>query len=181
MGKRLSKIYTRTGDDGTTGITGGDRVPKDDARMEAIGDVDELNSTIGLVRIHPLPEAVAGLLERVQQDLFNLGGELSMPGVDLVPGAAVDRLEEALDALNETLPPLDDFILPGGTPAAAATHLARTVCRRAERRLVTLGREAEVSEVARRYLNRLSDYLFVCARVLNAEQAHEEVQWDHEK
>lgn len=181
MGNRLTKIYTRQGDGGETGLTGGTRVSKDDPRMEAIGDVDELNSVIGLARAHGLPAPVDQVLESVQQTLFNLGGELSMPGTDLVDATPVGALEQALDALNDQLPPLKDFVLPGGTIAAAHMHLARTVCRRAERRLVTLMRDATVNPYGLQVLNRLSDYLFVASRALNAEEGVQEVLWDHDR
>ncbi len=179
MGKRISKVYTRTGDEGETGITGGGRVAKDDPRMEAIGDVDELNSVLGLVRCHELPEMIANRFAALQQELFNLGGELSMPGVALVSDAPVVQLEEELDVLNETLAPLEDFVMPGGSPAAAQIHVARAVCRRAERRLVTLSKCAEINPCGLKLINRLSDYLFVCARVLNEQGGVQEVQWEH--
>ena len=179
MGNRLSKIYTRTGDDGETGITGGERIAKDHPRMQAIGDVDELNATIGLVRCHELPQMVDEPLEEIQQALFNLGGELSMPGTALVEAELVTQVERWLDAMNEHLPPLKDFVLPGGTSAAAHVHLARTVCRRAERSVVTLMSVDPINVDGLRLLNRLSDYLFVLARALNAEEGLQEVLWKH--
>ncbi len=179
MGNRLSKISTRTGDGGETGLAGGVRVAKDDPRIETIGDVDELNSAVGLVRSHELPEAIEKTLAEVQQVLFNLGGELSMPGEALVDEASVDLLDDALEKLNAGLPPLKDFVMPTGTPAAAHTHLARAVCRRAERRLVALSHVAEINPAGLKLLNRLSDYLFVCARTLNAIDGPDEVLWQH--
>jgi len=178
MGHRLSKIYTRTGDDGTTGLGDGTRVEKDSARVEAYGSVDETNCVLGMVLTVPgIPSAVAECLTEVQHELFDLGGELCIPGRDAIKRDQVVRLEENLDAFNETLPPLKEFILPGGGPAAAACHLARTVCRRAERRLCSLARLERVNENALRYLNRLSDLLFVIARVLARHESGQEVLW----
>lgn len=178
MGHRLSRIYTRTGDDGSTGLGDGTRVPKDDLRVEAFGTVDEANSAVGLVlAAGGLPEEVAACLTRVQHDLFDLGGELCLPGFTAISSGYVERLERELDAFNAGLPPLKDFILPGGGQAAAACHLARTVTRRAERRVWTLAKRDAVNPESARYLNRLSDLLFVLARVL-ARQAHgSEVLW----
>ena len=182
MGHRLSRIYTRTGDDGSTGLGDGTRVRKDSARVEAYGTVDELNSTLGVVLAVPgLPDAVARCLGEIQHELFDLGGELCIPGYELTKDAQVARLEEALDGFNEHLPPLENFILPGGGPAAAACHLARTVCRRAERRVWTLATSEPVPPVAPRYLNRLSDLLFVIARVLSRHERGEEVLWSRER
>jgi cob(I)alamin adenosyltransferase len=183
MGNRLSKIYTRTGDFGTTGLGDGARVRKDDARVEAYGTVDEANSTIGVVLAVPgLPEAVSRCLTEVQHDLFDLGGELCIPGMQLIKAEHVDRLEVTLDAFNDPLPPLKDFILPGGGPAAAACHVARTVVRRAERRVWSLSAVAEdVSPEPARYLNRLSDLLFVLARVLARHENGAEVLWRHDR
>jgi len=177
MGHRLSKIYTRTGDDGTTGLGDGKRTDKDSPRVEAYGTVDELNSLIGLVLAEPVPETVQRCLTRIQNELFDLGGELCLPGHTLVAGERVAGLEEDLDALNADLPPLKEFILPAGDRAAATCHVARSVCRRAERRLVTVARTEEVNEVVVRYLNRLSDLLFVVARVLARRDGSEEVMW----
>ncbi|MEM9056626.1 MAG: cob(I)yrinic acid a,c-diamide adenosyltransferase [Pseudomonadota bacterium] len=178
MGNRLTKIYTRTGDAGTTGLGDGTRVSKDCLRVEAYGEVDELNACIGmLLAAGPLPEAIAACLTEVQHDLFDLGGELCMPGYSLVTDEFVDRLEANLDAFNEPLPPLKDFILPGGGPMSAACHLARTVCRRAERRIWSLAAKETVSEIAPRYINRLSDLLFVIARVLARQEHGSEVLW----
>ena len=178
MGNRLSKIYTKTGDDGTTGLGDGSRVGKDSPRVDAYGIVDELNSVIGMVLAEPsVTDAVRAELEAVQHDLFDVGGELCVPGMQLVDAARVKRLERALDALNAPLPALKEFILPGGGRAAAACHLARTVCRRAERGIVALGRDAPLNPELVRYVNRLSDYLFVAARVLARAESGSEVLW----
>ena len=177
MGNRLSKIYTRTGDGGTTGLGDGSRVDKDAARVQAMGDIDELNCAIGAILVHPLDDEMrAGLLD-VQHALFDIGGELSIPGAAFVDDAYVEALERRLDAFNADLPPLKEFILPGGGPAAVACQTARAVCRRAERRLVEAARGEEVSGTSRRYLNRLSDLLFVLARVL-ARRGEGEVLWE---
>jgi len=181
MGHRLSKIYTRTGDQGTTGLSDGSRVDKDHARVEAMGDVDELNSLIGVLLTHAVPDAVRLALTEVQNDLFNLGGELSLPGTDMMIAADATRLEQSLDAFNAELAPLKEFILPGGAPAAAICHVARSVCRRAERRVVTLSKSAHVNTHAAIYLNRLSDLLFVTARYLNKCANTPEVLWQPRK
>jgi cob(I)alamin adenosyltransferase len=182
MGNRLSKIYTRTGDDGTTGLGDGSRVPKENLRVEAYGTVDEANSAIGVVLSGAaLPPAVADCLREIQHDLFDLGGELCIPGHRMIDAAHVERLETALDGFNEALPPLKDFILPGGGPAAAACHVARAVCRRAERRCWSLARAETVSSEALKYLNRLSDLLFVLARVLARHEHGTEVIWRRTK
>ncbi len=177
MGNRLTKIYTRTGDDGTTGLTDGSRLAKDSLRVEAMGEVDELNSVVGLVLACEIPETVRESLVEVQHDLFDLGGELSMPGHQLVGQERIEWLEVTLDALNSSLPPLKEFILPGGGQAAATYHLARAVCRRTERRLAALGHEESMSPVACAYINRLSDLLFVLCRVLAREAGEGEVFW----
>jgi cob(I)alamin adenosyltransferase len=178
MGNRLTKIYTRTGDDGSTGLGDGARVPKESLRVEAYGSVDEANSAIGVVLAVPtLPPAIQACLTGVQHDLFDLGGELCIPGHRMVTAAYIDRLETTLDEFNEALPPLKDFILPGGGPAAAACHVARAVCRRAERRCWSLARVEEVAPEALKYLNRLSDLLFVLARVLARHEQGTEVIW----
>ncbi len=178
MGARLSRIYTRTGDDGTTGLGDGSRVRKDALRVEAYGTVDEANSHLGVVLAVPaVPEAVRTCLLQVQHDLFNLGGELCIPGYRMVQATAVERLERELDAFNEPLPVLKEFILPGGGPAAAACHVARTVVRRAERRVLSLAAEENVAEEVLQYLNRLSDLLFVIARVLARAESGSEVLW----
>ena len=182
MGNRLSKIYTRTGDDGTTGLGDGSRVPKDDPRVEAYGCVDECNSAIGLVLAVPgLPADVRDLLLNVQHELFDLGGELCIPGHRAIQAQHVTALETWLDAFNERLPPLKEFILPGGGAAAAACHLARAICRRAERRSWTLARAQTVAPEPLQYLNRLSDLLFVIARVLARHESGSEVLWRHER
>lgn len=182
MGNRLSKIYTRTGDDGTTGLGDGTRVEKDSARVEAYGAVDEANSAIGVVLAHDgVPDAVRDCLERVQHDLFNVGGELCVPGMTLVDATRVEGLERELDAFNAGLPALKEFILPGGSPAAAACHLARTICRRAERRIVSLARTERVESDLISYMNRLSDLLFVVARVLAREAGGSEVMWHSDR
>lgn len=179
MGKRLSKIYTRTGDDGTTGLGDGSRVAKDSARVEAYGTVDEANSAIGVVlATTSIPSAVRECLTAVQHDLFELGGELCIPGHSAVTERFVSRLEADLDNLNSDLPPLQDFILPGGGPATAACHLARSIVRRAERRVSSLAGVEAVRPEAIKYLNRLSDLLFVIARVLAGGESAEEVLWN---
>ena len=181
MGNRLSKIYTRTGDDGSTGLGDGTRVGKDSARVDAYGTVDEANSCIGLLLASELPDDVRGLLTRIQHQLFDLGGELCIPGHAAIHDADVDALEQRLDHYNDDLPALKDFILPGGGEAAARCHIARTVVRRAERETVALSRHEDVRPQAIRYLNRLSDLLFVLARVLARASGHGEVLWDHER
>ncbi len=177
MGNRLSKIYTRTGDDGTTGLGDGTRVPKDHPRVEAYGSVDELNSAVGLLLCSELPGHIRECLVEVQHDLFDLGGELCLPGHMAIDESFIGRLEQSLDAMNETLPPLKEFILPGGSKAAAHCHVARTICRRAERRLWTLADQEDINPHCLRYLNRLSDLLFVTARVLARENHGHEVLW----
>ncbi len=177
MGHRLSKIYTRTGDDGSTGLADGQRVPKDSARVEAMGAVDELNSLVGAVLVHEVRDDIDDLLTDVQHALFDVGGELAIPGALTVTDSYVSRLENALDALNADLPMLKEFILPGGGAAAVAAHVARAGCRRAERRLLTLSRSEQINPASGRYLNRLSDLLFVIARVL-AVGDRGEVFWD---
>jgi cob(I)alamin adenosyltransferase len=178
MGNRLTKIYTRTGDDGSTGLGDGARVAKESLRVEAYGTVDEANSTIGVVlAVAGLPPAITACLVGAQHDLFDLGGELCIPGHRMITTAYVERLETTLDEFNDELPPLKDFILPGGGPAAAACHVARAVCRRAERRVWSLARVEEVSPEALKYLNRLSDLLFVLARVLARHERGSEVIW----
>ena len=181
MGNRLSKIYTRTGDDGTTGLGDGTRVGKDSARVAAYGTVDELNSAIGIVLACDVDDRLREVLTQVQHDLFDLGGELCIPGMAMIHDADVARLESTLDGFNADLPMLKEFILPGGGMAAACCHLARTVCRRAERETVTLARSEAVRPEAIRYLNRLSDLLFVLARVLARVSGHGEVLWQHER
>jgi cob(I)alamin adenosyltransferase len=177
MGHRLSKIVTRTGDAGDTGLGDGSRVRKDAPRIEAIGAVDELNSVIGVVLAEALPEAIAKCLTDVQHDLFDLGGELSIPGYTAVTDAHVARVEAAVEAFNADLSPLKEFILPGGTRAAALAHVARTVCRRAERSVIRLAAGEPVPERSRIYLNRLSDLLFVLARAINRAAGTRDVLW----
>ena len=179
MGNRLSKIYTRTGDKGSTGLGDGSRVDKDSLRVEAYGTVDELNSAVGLLLSANPADPMGDCLTRIQHELFDLGGELCMPGITLIPDSYVEQLESNLDDLNEDLPPLKDFILPGGSEAASRCHLARTICRRAERILVTLARDEQVNQASLRYLNRLSDLLFVMARVLARADGGSEVVWVH--
>jgi len=181
LGNRLSKIYTRTGDDGSTGLGDGSRVSKDSARVTAYGTVDEANSALGLVLAAELPDDVRAVLVSVQHQLFDLGGELCIPGHAAVVDDDIARLEQHLDRFNADLPPLKDFILPGGGLAAAHCHLARTICRRAEREVVTLSHHDAVRPEAIRYLNRLSDLLFVLARVLARASGHGEVLWNHER
>ena len=182
MGNRLSRIYTRTGDDGRTGLGDGSRVPKEDPRVEAYGTVDEANSAIGVIlSMAAVPAAIAHCLTEVQHDLFDLGGELCIPGHRMIHAAQVERLETELDGFNEALPPLKEFILPGGGPAAAACHLARAVCRRAERRCWSLARTEAVHPETLKYLNRLSDLLFVLARVLARHENGSEVVWRRTK
>jgi cob(I)alamin adenosyltransferase len=182
MGHRLSRIYTRTGDDGTTGLGDGKRVRKDDARVEAYGTVDEANSAIGVVLAVPgIPADVARCLIEVQHDLFDLGGELCIPGMQVISAERIAKLEAVLDRLNDPLPPLKDFILPGGGPAAAACHLARTIVRRAERCVWTLAASEQVNAEVPKYLNRLSDLLFVLARVLARHENGSEVLWRHDR
>ncbi|KMY85977.1 ATP:Cob(I)alamin adenosyltransferase [Candidatus Paraburkholderia calva] len=181
MGNRLSKIATRTGDDGTTGLGDGSRVGKDDARIAAIGDVDELNSCIGVLLCEPMPSDVQDALTQIQNDLFDLGGELSIPGHSMIEEAHLERLDTWLAEYNATLLPLKEFILPGGSRAAAMAHVCRTVCRRGERSIVALGRSeaAGVNDAPRRYVNRLSDLMFVMARVLNRADGGKDVLWTH--
>lgn len=181
MGHRLSKIATRTGDDGTTGLGDGSRVQKDDARIAAIGDVDELNSQLGVLLCEPLPGNVRAALVDIQHDLFDLGGELCIPGHSMIGEAHLARLDEWLADYNATLPPLREFILPGGSRAAALLHVARTICRRAERAIVALGRVETVNDAPRQYVNRLSDLLFVFARVMNRVDGGTDVLWEHER
>ena len=182
MGNRLSKIYTRTGDDGTTGLGDGTRVPKDGERVEAYGTVDELNSSIGVLLAVPgLPSTVTSCLVEIQHELFDMGGELCIPGHTVIKAEHAARLETVLDGFNDTLPPLKEFILPGGGPAAAACHVSRTIARRAERRVLTLSRVESVSPEVVKYLNRLSDLLFVLARVLARHEQGTEVLWRHDR
>lgn len=178
MGHRLSKIVTRTGDQGTTGLSTGERVPKTSLRVQAMGDVDELNCCVGLLLVQPLPESIRNTLAKTQHDLFDLGGEISLPGHQLIKEAALERIEAAVEAENESLPPLKEFVLPGGNAPAAAAHLARAVARRAERACWAVkAAEPDLSGLVPQYLNRLSDYLFVCCRVLARADGGKEVSW----
>ena len=179
MGNRLSKIVTRTGDAGTTGLGDGTRVAKDCLRVEAMGEVDELNSSLGVLLTEAVPELIRDALLGIQHDLFDLGGELCIPGSNIISEAHIARLEEHVAEFNDSLEPLKEFILPGGTRAAALAHLSRTICRRAERRVVHLASSEEVSDFARKYLNRLSDLLFVLGRSLNKAGGRGDVLWAH--
>jgi cob(I)alamin adenosyltransferase len=181
MGKRLTQIATRTGDDGTTGLGDNTRVAKDHLRVRAMGDVDELNSHIGLLLCEDLPAQARGLLVEIQHQLFNLGGELSIPGFELLKPQAVVALDEALADHNAQLPKLQEFILPAGNRAAAQAHVCRTVARRAERAVVALGRQEPLRETPRQYLNRLSDLMFVLARVFNRMHGGDDVYWKSER
>ena len=181
MGHRLTKIYTRTGDTGETGLGDGSRVPKDSQRVHALGEVDELNSAIGVLLTEELPGGVREALSGIQHDLFDLGGEVCIPGHTSMSEHQVSRLEALLDDYNRELPPLKEFILPGGTRAASLAHLARTICRRAERALVSLSRTEPVGTTARKYLNRLSDLLFVLGRVLNRAGGGSDVLWQRKE
>jgi cob(I)alamin adenosyltransferase len=181
MAHRLTQIATRTGDDGTTGLGDGSRVPKSHLRVAAMGDVDELNSSLGVLLAEPLPDDVRALLVTIQHELFNLGGELSVPGYELLKAEAVARLDEALAHYNATLPRLKEFILPAGTRGAALAHVGRTVARRAERAVVALAAGETVNAAPRQYLNRLSDLMFVLARVLNRVDGGDDVYWHSER
>ena len=180
-GNRLSKIVTRTGDAGTTGLGDGSRTTKDSLRIDAIGEVDELNSCLGVLLCEDLPDTVRTALLDVQNDLFDLGGELCLPGMEVIKDTQVARLEEQAEAFNADLPMLKEFILPGGTRAAAFAHLCRTVCRRAERSMVRLHTAEPLSEAARRYINRLSDLLFILGRALNRAGGRGDVLWQKGK
>ena len=180
MGNRLSKLYTRTGDDGTSGLSGGERIAKNHQRMHAMGAVDELNSIIGML-INKLDDnELSDFLTAIQHDLFNIGGEISMPGYSFINAEKVEKIEAYIDQFNESVKPLKDFILPGGSEAAAICHLARAVSRRAERDIVSLHQSEEVSLTTRQYINRLSDLLFAMARIINQRSGHEDVLWKKE-
>lgn len=181
MGNRLSKIATRTGDNGTTGLGDGSRVPKDSLRVHAMGDVDELNSHIGLLLCEELPPALREELISIQHDLFDLGGELCIPGYTLITDAHVARLDALLEKYNAGLPPLKDFILPAGSRAASLAHVCRTICRRAERAIVTLGNSESINANPRHYMNRLSDLMFVLSRVLNRFAGGSDVLWEKDR
>lgn len=177
MGKRLSRIYTRTGDKGTTGLGDGSRIDKDSSRIEAIGSVDELNSCIGIIMACDIPDDISSLFTDIQHDLFDIGGELSIPRRRSLNDTDIYRLEDVLDNLNEKLPSLEEFILPSGGQAASHCHLARSICRRAERRIFSLSHEEDINTASLRYLNRLSDLLFVIARTLARVENVEEIFW----
>jgi cob(I)alamin adenosyltransferase len=181
MGHRLSKIYTRTGDAGTTGLGDGSRATKNSARIHSLGEVDELNTVLGLLLVADLPVEMAASLLEIQHDLFDLGGELSIPGSTLLATNAVARLEHLIDSYNEALPPLKEFILPGGNAASASCQFARAVCRRAERAVVAISDATPVSQSTLRYINRLSDLLFVLARVLARANGGQEIMWDRSR
>jgi cob(I)alamin adenosyltransferase len=182
VGNRLSKIVTRTGDDGSTGLADRTRVPKESARIEACGTVDELNSAVGvLLAVEDLPAAMAAQLLEIQHDLFDLGGELAIPGSVVIAAHQVEGLEALVESWNAELPPLREFVLPGGGPGAASCHLARSICRRAERRCWALSRSEPLGPQALRYLNRLSDLLFVLARVLARRAKGSEVMWRRQR
>ncbi len=180
-GNRLSKIVTRTGDAGTTGLGDGSRTTKDSLRIDAIGEVDELNSGLGVLLCEEMPEKIRAALLNVQNDLFDLGGELCLPGMNVMKDVQVARLEQLADDFNADLPMLKEFILPGGTRAASLAHLSRTVCRRAERAMVRLHNAEPLSETARRYINRLSDLLFILGRALNRAGGRGDVLWQKGK
>ena len=181
MGNRLTQIATRTGDNGTTGLGNNQRVSKNSLRVHAMGDVDELNSHIGVLLCEPMPAGVRALLVEIQHQLFNLGGELSIPGFELLKPEAVAALDQALEVHNAQLPRLQEFILPAGTRAASQAHVCRTVARRAERCVVALGNEEALNDAPRQYLNRLSDLMFVLARVLNHLDGGDDVYWKSER
>ena len=179
MANRLSKIYTKTGDAGTTGLGDGTRVAKDSLRVAAMGDVDELNSIIGLMLTEPTSTEINKVLTRIQHDLFDMGGEICMPGYAMIKQERVTDLENTLDKWNDTLTPLKEFIVPGGSRAAAYCHLARTVCRRSERTMITLNTHEKITEISLQYINRLSDLLFVLCRILNKEAGVPDVLWQN--
>jgi len=178
MSNRLTKIYTRTGDDGTTGLGDGSRTNKSSLRIEVIGSIDEVNSIVSIIRAQDMPEDINLLLMNVQHILFDLGGELSLPGQSLVRGTTVDYLEQEIDRLNQQLPPLKEFILPGGNESASICHFARSTCRRAERHLVKLAESEKINEYTLKFLNRLSDLLFVIARTIVKAYGDDEIYWD---
>ena len=180
MGNRLSKLYTRTGDDGTSGLSGGERIAKNHERMNAMGAVDELNSVIGLLICKLDDASLRSLFTAIQHDLFNIGGEISMPGHTFIKEEKISGLEQQIDQFNEDVEPLKDFILPGGSEAASVCHMARSIARRAERDVVTLHQLEPVCETTRQYLNRLSDLLFVAARIINQKLGHDDVLWKKE-
>tara|TARA_B100000795_G_scaffold205944_1_gene159463 strand:+ start:62 stop:607 length:546 start_codon:yes stop_codon:yes gene_type:complete len=180
MANRLSKIYTRTGDKGKTGLADGSRVDKFNSRIESLGNIDELNSIIGIVLTEKIPNDMKAILERVQHDLFDIGGELSIPNHMVINEKKIDFLENSLDKMNNELQPLKEFILPGGSRISSYCHLARTVCRRVERNLFKLAQSDKVNEASLKYVNRLSDMLFVLARFLNKINQHNDILWKKE-
>lgn len=180
MGNRLSKLYTRTGDDGTSGLSGGERIAKNHERMNAMGAVDELNSVIGLLICKLDDSELEKLFTAIQHDLFNIGGEISMPGQSFIKAEKISSLEAHIDQFNESVEPLKDFILPGGSEAASVCHMARSIARRAERDVVTLHQQEDVCDTTRQYLNRLSDLLFVVARIINLRLGQGDVLWKKE-
>ncbi len=181
MGNRLTKIYTKTGDSGSTGLADGSRADKDSLRISVIGDVDELNSLLGLLAAHDIDDAIKMILLDIQHVLFDLGGELAIPDSEMVTEARVEYLEKIIDEYNASLPPLKEFILPGGSIPAATCHIARAVCRRAERQLVGLSKEISINTVSLRFLNRLSDLLFVFARTLARSEGGKEIYWQSDR
>jgi cob(I)alamin adenosyltransferase len=181
MGHRLSKIYTKTGDDGTTGLADGSRINKDDSRVNTFGDIDELNSLLGLLIANDIDKKIKGYLLDIQHVLFDIGGELAIPDSVIVDEVRVQYLEKIIDEYNTSLPPLKEFILPGGSVPAATCHYARTVCRRAERQFVSLSREISTNDFSLMFLNRLSDLLFVFARTLARSDGGEEIYWQNER
>ncbi len=181
MGHRLSKIYTRTGDDGTTGLADGSRVNKDESRVNTFGDVDELNSLLGLLVANDIDKTIRDYLIDIQHVLFDIGGELAIPYNIIVDDRHVQYIEKIIDRYNASLPPLKEFILPGGSVSAATCHYARTVCRRAERQFVNLSHETSINEFSLRFLNRLSDLLFVLARTLARSEGGHEIYWESER
>ena len=180
MGNRLSKLYTRTGDDGTSGLSGGERIAKNHERMSAMGTVDELNSVIGLLICKLTDPELETLFTAIQHDLFNIGGEISMPGHSFINAEKIEHLENKIDHFNESVEPLKDFILPGGSEAASVCHMARAIARRAERDVVSLHQKEPVIDTTRQYLNRLSDLLFVVARIINLRLGQNDVLWEKE-
>lgn len=180
MGNRLSKLYTRTGDDGTSGLSGGERIAKNHERMNAMGSVDELNSVIGVMLCKLADTELETLFTAIQHDLFNIGGEISMPGQSFIKAEKIEYLENRIDYFNESLEPLKDFILPGGAEAASVCHMARSIARRAERDVITLHQQEPVCDTTRQYLNRLSDLLFVVARIINLRLQQNDVLWKKE-
>ena len=181
MSNRLTKIYTRTGDDGTTELSNHERIDKSNIRIEAMGDIDELNSIIGFLRTNDIPDDLSEHLLNIQHRLFDIGGELAIPDNSVISSESVKRLEQLIDDLNSDLPTLKEFVLPGGTISASICHVARTVCRRSERTLVILARKESFNTETLRYINRLSDLLFVLARILNKLSNTKEVLWDSDR